>query len=90
MQVIPSNFINVIYFQETWTPKKENTAERGDSFVLRQPHFSVNDVNAITWIYIDLRSSAVRLFSKSVKIARRWPSKAETCSNFGDLKIVYI
>jgi hypothetical protein len=32
---------------QTWTPQKENNAERRESFVLKQTRFSVNNDNAI-------------------------------------------
>jgi hypothetical protein len=48
--------------------QKENKAERKESSVLKQMYFSVNNNNAITLKYIDLRSSAVRRFSRSEQL----------------------
>jgi hypothetical protein len=53
---------------QTWTPQKENNVERRECFVLKQTYFIVNNINAIAWRYIDLRSSAVWRFSNSEQL----------------------
>jgi hypothetical protein len=45
--------------------EEENNAEWTESFVLKQTHFSVNNDNAVTWKYIDLRSRAVGRIANS-------------------------
>jgi hypothetical protein len=49
---------------------KENNAERRESFILKQTHFSVNNDNAIAWKYIDLRPCAVWQFQKSEQLLK--------------------
>jgi hypothetical protein len=39
---------------QTWTKQRENNAERKESFILKQTHFSVNSNITVAWKYIDL------------------------------------
>jgi hypothetical protein len=55
--------------QKTPMPQEENGMGK-DSYVLKQTHFSVNNVNAVALKYFDFRTSAVWLFRKAKSCPR--------------------
>jgi hypothetical protein len=64
---------------------KRKMTRNGESFVLRQTYFSVNNSNAVIWKYVDIVN---RDGFKKWTTAWRWPSKAETCSNWCDFNVI--
>jgi hypothetical protein len=63
---------------QTWRPQTENNAERSESFVLRQPHFSVNDDNATAWNILTVSSFMLHYRRRSMS---EWYIHAARYSN---------